>query len=63
MAIKRQPNREVRRSVRHPTTAKRDAANSVTYLLNNYPRTLFPLSTTQQDSAQRQNIPTQAKTA
>lgn len=25
---------------------KRDAANSVTYLLNDYPRTLFPLSTT-----------------
>ena len=27
-------------------SVKRDAANSVTYLLNDYPRTLFPLSTT-----------------
>jgi Reverse transcriptase (RNA-dependent DNA polymerase) len=46
MAIKRPPNRESRRIIRHPATAKRDAANSVTYLLNDYPRTLFPLSTT-----------------
>jgi Reverse transcriptase (RNA-dependent DNA polymerase) len=44
--VKRPPNREVRRIVRHPATAKRDATNSVTYLLNDYPRTLFPLSTT-----------------
>jgi hypothetical protein len=46
MAVKRPPKREVRRIIRHPSTTKRDAANSVTYLLNDYPRTLFPLSTT-----------------
>ena len=46
MAVKRPPNRKIRRVIRHAATAKRDAANSVTYLLNDYPRTLFPLSTT-----------------
>lgn len=29
-----------------PAHAHRDASNSITYLLNDYPRTLFPLSTT-----------------
>src|SRR5262245_38831811 len=46
MARKRTPNRVVRRTTPPTATAKRDAANSVTYLLNDYPRTLFPLSTT-----------------
>ena len=46
MAVKRTPNRKVRRTIPHASAAKRDAANSVTYLLNDYQRTLFPLSTT-----------------
>src|SRR5689334_22760996 len=46
MAVKKAPSRKLRQTTQHASAAKRDAANSVTYLLNDYPRTLFPLSTT-----------------
>jgi hypothetical protein len=46
MAVKKTKGTKSRVALRNPAAAPRDASNSITYLLNDYPRTLFPLSTT-----------------
>jgi hypothetical protein len=46
MAEKSKKGRRIKKVASRPKTAQRDASNSVSYLLNDYPRTLFPLSTT-----------------
>ncbi len=46
MSVKRSKGTKSKTSVSPSNLTKRDASNSVTYLLDDYPRTLFPLSTT-----------------
>jgi hypothetical protein len=46
MALKKSKGPKSKTSAAPSRLTKRDAANSVNYLLGDYPRTLFPLSTT-----------------
>jgi hypothetical protein len=46
MAAKKSKSTKLETPATPSRLTKRDAANSVNYLLDDYPRTLFPLSTT-----------------
>jgi len=46
MAIKSSQAKKLKKAAPRPTSPRIDATNSIGYLLSDYPRTLFPLSTT-----------------